>query len=42
MKATRNLLILAFVVVALGTTSHVRADFTFGEPVRVGSGLAAR
>ena len=39
MNATRNFLILTGVIVALGTTSNVRADFTFGEPVRVGSGL---
>ncbi len=39
MNATRNFLILACVVVALGTTSIVRADFTFGEPVKFGSGL---
>jgi hypothetical protein len=37
MNATRNLLILAGVVVALCITSSVRADFTFGEPVKFGS-----
>ena len=39
MNATRNFLILACVVVALCTTSHVRADFTFGESARVASGV---
>jgi hypothetical protein len=34
MNAMRNFLILACVVVALGTTPNVRADFTFGEPVK--------
>jgi len=39
MNATRNLLTLACMVAALGTASKVRADFTFGEPVKFGSGL---
>ncbi len=37
MNATRSFLTLACVVVVLGTTSNVRADFTFGEPVKFGS-----
>jgi hypothetical protein len=40
MNVTRNFLILACVVVALGTTSNVRADFLFGEPVKFGYTLA--
>jgi hypothetical protein len=39
MNAMRNFLILACVVVALGTTPNVRADFTFGEPVKFGSAM---
>jgi hypothetical protein len=41
MNATRNLLILTGVIVALGTMSKVRADFTFGEPVKFGPAMAA-
>ena len=41
MNATRNLLILACVIVALGAASDVRADFTFGEPVRFGSAIGS-
>jgi hypothetical protein len=37
MNAMRNFLALACVVVALCATSNVRADFTFGEPVKFGS-----
>ncbi len=36
MSTTRISLILACVVVALGATSNVRADFTFGTPVNLG------
>ncbi len=36
MNATRDFLILAFVVVAMCTTSNVRADFTFGTPTNLG------
>ena len=39
MNATRNSLILACVVVALGTTSKVRADFTFGAPAPFGPAI---
>jgi len=39
MNATKNLLVLAFVIVAMCATSSVGADFNFGEPVRVGAGL---
>ncbi|HNS19888.1 MAG TPA: hypothetical protein PKH24_05285 [Sedimentisphaerales bacterium] len=35
MKAAKNSLILAYVIVAICATSNVRADFTFGEPVKV-------
>ncbi|MBP7053237.1 MAG: PD40 domain-containing protein [Phycisphaerae bacterium] len=37
MKATKNTLILACVVVAACTTSNVQADFTFGTPVNIQS-----
>jgi hypothetical protein len=39
MNATRSFRILACVVMVLGTAFKVRADFTFGEPVKFGSGL---
>jgi len=37
MNATRNFLILAVVIVTLGTMSDVRADLTFGAPVKFNS-----
>jgi hypothetical protein len=36
MNVTRNFLILACVVVTMGTASNVRADFVFGERVNLG------
>src|SRR5512136_695062 len=37
MNETRNSLVLACVVVAMCAASNVRADFTFGDPVNLGS-----
>ncbi|MBP7053239.1 MAG: PD40 domain-containing protein [Phycisphaerae bacterium] len=40
MKATKNTLILACVVVAACTTSNVQADFTFGTPEKFGAAVS--